>query len=107
MMRAYHLSSTTMESDPQREKFDTALKRIGHEIKSRLVLHGLFGTVNYSEVPDGTRVEIQAQGRIAARSFERQQIEGCCLRVGGAVLAGIIAMVDELARAPGSAAEQG
>ena len=68
----------------------------------------MFGTVSYSDVPDGARMEIQAQGRSAARSFERQQIEGCCLRVGGAVLAGIIAMVDELAQAaPKSGAEQG
>jgi hypothetical protein len=96
-----------MENDPQREKFDTGLKRIGHETKSRLVLHGLFGTVNYCDVPDGARLEILSQGRTVATSFDREQIEGCHLRVGGAVLAGIIAMVDELARPPGAAADPG
>ena len=89
-----------METQQLREKFDTGLKKIGHEIKSRLVLHGLFGTIHHSglsEVPDGARVEIHANGKTVARSFDREQIESCCLRVGGAVLAGIIAMVDELA----------
>jgi len=94
-----------MEFDPLREKFDTGLKRIGHEAKSRLVLHGLFGTVNHSSTADGASVEIQAQGRTVSRAFERQQIEGCHLRVGGAVLSGIIAMVDELA--PASATTRG
>jgi hypothetical protein len=47
-------------------------------------------------------VEIQARGQTVARSFNRSQIEGCHLRVGGAVLEGIIAMVEELARVPGS-----
>jgi hypothetical protein len=96
-----------METDQLREKFDTGLKKIGYEIKSRLVLHGFYGTVSHSgpsEVPDGTRVEIHAKGRTVGRSFDREQIEGCCLRVGGAVLSGIIAMVDELAARPESAA---
>jgi hypothetical protein len=89
-----------MEIDESPEKFDTGLRRIGHEIKSRLVLHGLFGTIDHgrpSDIPGGTRVEIHAKGKTVGRSFDRQQIEGCCLRVGGTVLAGIIAMVDELA----------
>jgi hypothetical protein len=97
-----------MEGDPIREKFDTGLKKVRHEIKSRLVLHGLFGTVNDggpSDVPDGARVVIHAHGKTVARSFDRAQIEGCCLRVGGVVLLGVIAMVDELALAPGSAAK--
>jgi hypothetical protein len=96
-----------MELDPTREKFDTGLKRIGHEAKGRLVLHGLFGAVSHSSTPDGARVEIQAKGRSVARAFERQQIEGCHLRVGGAVLSGIIEMVDELARAPESPESRG
>lgn len=94
-----------MEFDPLREKFDTGLKRIGHEAKSRLVLHGLFGTVIHTGTAAGARVEIHAQGKTVSREFERQQIEGCHLRVGGAVLSGIIAMVDELA--PASAATRG
>jgi hypothetical protein len=91
-----------MEMDRLDEKFDTARKRIGHEVKSRLVTHGLFGTVSHSEVPDGARVEILSQGRSVATSFTREQIEACHLRVGGAVLTGIIAMVDELAHPAGS-----
>jgi hypothetical protein len=89
-----------MENDQSPEKFDTGLRRIGHEIKSRLVLHGLFGTIDHSgpsDVPGGTKVEIHAKGKTVGRSFNRQQIEGCCLRVGGVVLSSIIAMVDELA----------
>jgi hypothetical protein len=100
-------SRSGMETDQLREKFDTGLKKIGHEIKSHLVLHGFYGTVSHSgmsEVPDGARVEIQVKGKTVGRWFDRQQIEGCCLRVGGAVLAGIIAMVDELAAGSESAA---
>jgi hypothetical protein len=99
-----------MEVDQPREKFDTGLSKIRHEIKSRLVLHGLFGTVNHSgasDVPDGARVEIRANDKIVGRSFERAQIEGCCLRVSGTVLSGIIAMVDELAVRSGSATTRG
>lgn len=96
-----------MEIDQLREKFDTGLKKIGHEIKSHLVLHGFYGTVSHSgmsEIPEGARVEIQVKGRTVGRWFDRQQIEGCCLRVGGAVLAGIVEMVDELAAGSESAA---
>jgi hypothetical protein len=91
-----------MEDQQLREVFDTGLKKIRHEIKSRLVPHGLFGTVTDVEsgaagqVPDSSRVEIHAKGRTVGQSFDRGQIEGCCLRVGGAVLSGIIAMVDEV-----------
>jgi len=87
--------------DPQaREEFDTGLKKIRLEIKSRMVPHGLFATVttvdspSTSDVPDGSTVEIIAKGRTSGRSFNRHQIEGCCLRVGGAVLVDIIAMVE-------------
>ncbi len=93
-----------MEIEPSGEKFDTGLSKIRHEIKSRLVLHGLFGTVSFgapSDSPDGAAVAIQARGRIAARSFNRAQVESCCLRVSGTVLSELIAMADELARAPG------
>jgi hypothetical protein len=37
-----------------------------------------------------------------AIAFDRKQIEGCCLRVAGAVLASVIAMVEELSVATGS-----
>ncbi|HTV94377.1 MAG TPA: hypothetical protein VME42_00155 [Steroidobacteraceae bacterium] len=93
-----------MENEQLQEKFDTGLRNIGHEIKSRLVEHGLFGTVTTTprgpgEAPDGMALEINAKGRAAGRSFDRQQIEGCYLRVGGAVLSDIIAMVDEVSAA--------
>jgi hypothetical protein len=48
------------------------------------------------QVPDSSRIEIAAKGKTVGRSFDRRQIEGCCLRVGGEVLLGIIAMVDDL-----------
>ncbi|HEX3848521.1 MAG TPA: hypothetical protein VHV81_14155 [Steroidobacteraceae bacterium] len=89
-----------MEIDPTREKFDTGLKKIRSEIKSVLVSHGVFGVVTHGgrcELPEGARVEIQAKDKTVGRSFDREQIEGCHLRVAGAVLADIIAMVDELA----------
>jgi hypothetical protein len=89
-----------------REEFDTGIKKIRLEIKSRLVPHGIFGTVTGvdsgppADVPDGATIEIVTVDRTVARSFDRRQIEGCCLRVGGAVLADIIAMVDEVAAPP-------
>jgi hypothetical protein len=92
-----------MDEDQSREEFDTGLKKIRLEIKSRLVPHGLFATVKdvdrvqAGDVPDGLRIEIEAKGKIASRSFDRKLIEGCCLRVGGEVLVGIISMVDEVA----------
>jgi hypothetical protein len=91
-----------MDETQSREEFDTGLKKIREEIKSRLVLHGLFGTVTCVDsgppghVPDSSRVEIVAKGKTAGRSYDRKQIEGCYLRVRGEVLAGIIAMVDEV-----------
>ena len=91
-----------MEDRHLREEFDTGLRKIRHEIKSRLVPHGLFGTVTDIDsgsgetVPEGSRIEIVVKGRTATRSFDRQEIEACRLRVGGTVLVGIISMVDEL-----------
>jgi hypothetical protein len=87
----------------QREEFDTALARIRHEIKGRLVLHGFFGSVAYKDIEatdhvlSGSTVEITVKGKTVQRSFSRQEIESCRLRVGGAVLSGVISMVDELA----------
>ncbi|HLZ97931.1 MAG TPA: hypothetical protein VKP66_08255 [Steroidobacteraceae bacterium] len=85
-----------------REEFDTGKSKIRQEIKSRLVTHGLYGsvldvdTVSTEGGPTGSRIEIIVKGKSAARSFDRAQIEHCCLRVGGDVLLGIIAMVDEV-----------
>lgn len=83
------------------EEFDTGLKKIRLEIKSRLVPHGLYGTVTDVDTsaggePGGSRIELSVKGRTSIRSFDRGQIEGCRLRVGGAVLLAIIAMVDEV-----------
>jgi hypothetical protein len=89
--------------EAQREEFDTALVRIRHEIKGRLVKHGFFGSVAYRDIEatdhvlSGSTVEITVKGKTVERSFSRQEIEGCRLRVGGAVLSGVISMVDELA----------
>jgi hypothetical protein len=47
-------------------------------------------------IPTGSTIEIAAKGRSVGRSLSRQDVEGCRLRVGGAVLVEIIAMVDEL-----------
>jgi hypothetical protein len=95
-----------MEDKQSREEFDTALARIRHDIKGRLVIHGFFGSVTYRDVEaadqvlSGSTIEITVKGRTAERSFSRQEIEGCRLRVSGAVLSGVIAMVEELS-APG------
>jgi hypothetical protein len=91
-----------MEEKQVREEFDTGLAKIRHEIKSRLVPHGFFGSVTCTDiesvdhVPTGSKIEIAVKGRTVERSFSRQDIEGCRLRVGGVVLLGIISMVDEL-----------
>jgi hypothetical protein len=85
-----------------REEFDTALTRIRHDIKGRLVKHGFFGMVSFRDIESadhvlqGSTMTVTAKGRIAERSFGRQEIEGCTLRVSGAVALGVIAMVDEL-----------
>jgi uncharacterized protein with GYD domain len=92
-----------MSENKTSEIFDTGLSKIRHEIKSQLVLHGLYGIVttrtanNQSGQDAGLTIEIASKGRVATRSFEPQQIEACHLRVGGAVLAGIISMAEELA----------
>jgi hypothetical protein len=91
-----------MEEKQMREGFDTGLGKIRHEIKSRLVPHGFFGSISYIDddlvdhVPAGTKIEIVVKGRTVGRSFSRQDIEACRLRVSGPVLLGIISMVDEL-----------
>jgi hypothetical protein len=95
-----------MDDKQSREPFDTGLSKIRHEIKSRLVHHGLFGNVTDVDtgptdpVPAGTTIEISVKGKTVGRSFERRQIEDCHLRVGGAVLLGIISMVDEVSVQP-------
>lgn len=92
----------SMDAKQLREEFDTGLSKIRYEIKSRLVPHGLFGSVTDADVgpvdavPSGSIIKIVVKGRTAERSFERRQIEDCRLRVGGAVLLGILSMVDEL-----------
>lgn len=90
-----------MEDTQGREEFDTALARIRHDIKGRLVIHGFFGSVTYRDVEadnllSGSTIEVTVKGRTAERSFSRQEIENCRLRVSGAVLQGVISMVDEL-----------
>ena len=91
-----------MEEKQAREEFDTGLAKIRHEIKSRLVPHGFFGSVTFvdiepvDQIPIGSKIEITVKGRTVERSFSRQEIVGCRLRVGGVVLLGIISMVDEL-----------
>jgi hypothetical protein len=92
----------SMDEKPIREEFETGLKKIRQEIKSRLVLHGLYGTVTdvdtgpTNEAEAGSIIELTVKGKTVARSFDHQQIEGCRLRVGGVVLQAIISMVDEV-----------
>jgi len=89
-------------NEQSQEEFATGLKKIRLEIKTRLILHGLFGTIadfpsaEAADAPDRSTIEITVNGRKVARTFERKLIEGCCLRVGGVVSQGIIAMVDEI-----------
>jgi hypothetical protein len=93
-----------MGEKEKQEEFDTGLGKIKQEIKSRLVAHGLYGSFAHIDAraehaPDGSAtemIEIIVKGRRAVRSFDRAQIEHCCLRVGGAVLLGVIAMIDEV-----------
>jgi hypothetical protein len=95
-----------MEEKQMREEFDTGLSKIRHEIKSRLVPHGFFGSISFAaiesvdQVPTGSKIQIAVKGRTVERLFSRQDIEACRLRVGGVVLGGIIAMVDELSTLP-------
>jgi hypothetical protein len=91
-----------MDDKQLREEFDTGLSKIRLEIKSRLVRHGLYGSVTEidtgpaGDVPTGSKIELVVKGRTVGRSFDRRQIEDCCLRVGGTVLPAIISMVDEV-----------
>jgi hypothetical protein len=90
-----------MVNQQSRETFDTGLKKIRLEIKSRLVPHGLFGSVTETDTGDdggltGSTIVITVKGRTSSRSFDRKQIEDCHLRVGGAVLVSVTAMIDEL-----------
>jgi hypothetical protein len=107
MLRIVRVSCSNRLEDPMddnqsREEFDTGLSKIRHEIKSRLVIHGLFGSVTNVDIdpteqgPSGSKIEIAVKGRTVGRSFDRQQIEACRLRVGGAVLSGIVSMVAEV-----------
>jgi len=101
----YHVSTDedTMDDQQLREEFDTGLSKIRQEIKSRLVHHGLYGSVTNTDTgltdrgPSGTTIELIVKGRTIGRSFDRRQIEDCSRRVGGGVLVGIIAMVAEAA----------
>jgi hypothetical protein len=91
-----------VENQQSRETFDTGLKKIRLEIKSRLVPHGLFGSVTETDIGGdagvtGSTIEITVKGRTSTRSFDRKQIEACHLRVGGTVLLAVNAMIDELA----------
>ena len=93
-----------MEDKLTREVFDTGLSKIRHETKSRLVTHGFFGSITFVDiepadpVPRGSRIEITVKGRTVGQSFSREDIEGCHLRVGGTVLTGVVAMIEELSR---------
>jgi hypothetical protein len=93
-----------MEEKQIREEFDTGLAKIRNEIKSRLVPHGFFGSVTWVDiegadhVPTGSTISVAVKGRTIERSFGRQDIEGCRLRVGGMVLSGIISIIDELSK---------
>jgi hypothetical protein len=95
-------ASESMEDIQFRERFDTGVRKIRHEIRSLLAHRGLFGTITDTAtglpntVPDSSKVEIEVKGVTTARLFDRLQIEGCCLRVGGTVLSSIVAMVDEV-----------
>ena len=69
-----------MENSHLREPFDTGVKKIGHQIKSLLITHGMYGTVNSVDaesddaVPNGSRIEIHVRGKTVSRSFDRTQI---------------------------------
>jgi hypothetical protein len=102
MRHLVSIEGCPVDENPSREEFDTALTRIRHDIKGRLIIHGFFGTVTYRDIEaadhilTGSTIEIMVKGRTVERSFSRQEIEGCRLRVSGAVLLGVISMVEEL-----------
>jgi hypothetical protein len=89
-----------------REHFDTGVAKIRTEIKTRLVPHGLFGTVTAVDVepadpvPSGATIRVTAKSRTVERKFDRRQIEECRLKVAGVVLAAIISLIDELSAEP-------
>lgn len=94
-----------MEDRQLREEFDTGLSKIRQEIKHQLANHGLYGGVTNTDTgasdrgPTGVTIELNVKGQKVERSFTRQQIEACRLRVAGDVLAGILSMVAEMAAA--------
>src|ERR1035441_9689658 len=70
-----------MDEKEKREKFDTGLSKIKHEIKDRLAAHGFYGSVKQADleaadqVPTGSKIEVAVKGRTVGRSFSRQDIE--------------------------------
>jgi hypothetical protein len=107
IMRPYSFTAGVVMGDKEKqEEFETGLAKIRQEIKSRLVAHGMYGSIAHFDDagpehvaagPGVAVIEIIVKGRRVARSFERKEVEQCCLRVGGPVLLGVIAMIDELA----------
>jgi|SRR5271165_6564923 len=91
-----------MDEKEKRERFDTGLRKITNEIKNRLADRGFFGSVTHADmeivdqVPTGSKIEISVKERTVGKQFSRQDIEGCHLRVRGAILESIVATVDEL-----------
>lgn len=92
-----------MEEGNTSEVFDTGLRKIRNELKSQLASRGLYGTFTEttskspSAPPAEVNFEVAVKGSVARRTFARQQIEGCHLRVSGAVLKEIASIVEELA----------
>ena len=91
-----------MEDKVLRELFDTGISKIRQEIKTRLVVHGLYASITSLDTdptehgPSGSTIQIIVKGKSVARSFDRAQIEQCHLKVGGAVQSGIMSMVEEV-----------
>jgi hypothetical protein len=54
-----------MEDKQLREEFDTGLSKIRHEIKSRLVPHGLFGSV--------TGIDIGPSDHVSGSRIDRRK----------------------------------
>jgi hypothetical protein len=91
------------EEENTSEIFDTGLRKIRQELKSQLASHGIYAMLTESLLSDSTSsspiqatIEASVKGRLARRTFARQQIEDCHLRVGGAVLKEIASLVAEL-----------
>jgi hypothetical protein len=90
------------EEENTSEIFDTGLRKIRQELKSQLASHGIYAMLTEppsnptSSPPMEATIEASVKGRLARRTFARQQIEGCHLRVGGAVLKEIASIVAEL-----------